>query len=175
MGGGTDLVLAFFVGRLIPEKGIDSLLAAMKQLNETPVKLVVAGDGPLRELMESAPENVSYVGPLRSADVSSLLQAADVLCLPTRSEGFCTTLLESSACGTPAIIPLVGGVDEVFGEEDCGFLLDGCAPDQIAEAIRAACASKAETRRKGRLAQSRVREYCTWGNTAERLVELLGA
>lgn len=175
LGVGTDSVLACFVGRLIPEKGIDSLLAAMKQLNETPVKLVVAGDGPLRELMDSTPENVSYVGPLRPADVSSLLQAADVLCLPTRSEGFCTTLLESSACGTPAIIPLVGGVDEVFGEEDCGFLLDGCAPDQIAAAIRVACASKVETRRKGRLVQSRVREYCTWGNTAERLVELLGA
>lgn len=166
-------ILICFVGRLIPEKGIDSLLEAMGQVEDLPVKLAVAGDGPLRNKLDFGAENVVYLGPLSTKDVAALYLSSDAMCLPTRSEGFCTSLLEASACGIPSIIPDVGGVDEVMAEPGCGYLLPGTGSGCIAETLRGALKSKSSLRMAGFHARESVEKSCSWKNTTASLLRYL--
>lgn len=114
LGIPEDKTLVAFVGRLAPEKGPERLLAAMGQLGEK-YACVLAGEGALRPRLErDLPANAHLVGNLDHADLSALLSQADVFCLPTRSEGFCTSLLEAGAWGVPCVVPDVGGAREVL-------------------------------------------------------------
>ena len=78
------------------------------------IHFVVAGDGPLFDQVDTSPlPNVHAVGRLNSSDTAALLMDSDLFCLPTRSEGFSTSLLEAAACGTASLVPDVGGAREV--------------------------------------------------------------
>ena len=124
--------LVAFVGRLTPEKGLQQLLAAANSLPE--VHFALAGDGPLRPQLElEARRNVSFVGAIPSADVASLLSQADLFCLPSRSEGFATSLLEAAACATPAVITDVGGARELISGKELGYIIDGIASGAVKE------------------------------------------
>lgn len=117
LGIDRPVLLVSFVGRLVVEKGIRPLLEAMGSLQSEGIYLAVAGEGPLKDEIEACGlPNVHMLGRLDSPDVAALLADSDVLCLPTRSEGFATTLLEAAACGTPCLISNGGGkrVDPVF-------------------------------------------------------------
>ena len=129
----ADHLLLSYVGRLVPEKGVDLLVRVFKTLPLDRVSLVVAGDGPLcSTLLRSGVDNLHMVGALERCDVASLLIETDVLCLLSRSEGFCTSLLESSACGTPFISTDVGGAQELAADRFFSILED----DDIAGGFR---------------------------------------
>ena len=95
-----DSFVVVFVGRLIPEKGIKQLVESAKLLINNPtVQFVVAGDGPLQKyICDTNLPNIHLTGRLNSTDIAALYKMADVNCLPSRSEGFATTLLEAAAC-----------------------------------------------------------------------------
>ena len=98
LGLADDDFIVCFVGRFVPEKGVTKLVEAMESIKDPEVKLILAGDGPLRGKVDSCAGNSIFnVGRLQSADVAALMLQSNLLCLPTRSEGFCTTLLESAA------------------------------------------------------------------------------
>ncbi|MBP3885869.1 MAG: glycosyltransferase family 4 protein, partial [Olsenella sp.] len=106
--------LVAYVGRLAGEKGPLELAAAARLLGGG-YRVLMAGDGVLRAALESdLPNNVCLLGNLGHPDLSALLSQADVFCLPTRSEGFCTSLLEAGAWGVPCVVPDVGGAREVL-------------------------------------------------------------
>ena len=89
------------------------LLAAVRQLGEG-YAAVLAGEAALRSQLEKdLPANAYLVGNLSHPDLSALLSQASAFCLPTRSEGFCTSLLEAGAWGVPCVVPDVGGAREV--------------------------------------------------------------
>ena len=119
--------LVAFVGRLIPEKGVSALIEASKsdELKQRNVVFLLAGDGSLAGAVDAAQgERLRWLGRLDRPDISALLQQADVLCLPTRSEGFSTTLLEASACGCPSIVTDVGGARELIPSGEFGFIIE---------------------------------------------------
>lgn len=131
-------LLVAFVGRLIPEKGIHSIIEAArsKELTSRDICFVLAGDGPLaNEVKEASSSNMYWVGRCSTEDISSLLQQADVLCLPTRSEGFSTVLLEASACGTPAVVTDVGGARELIPDDSYGTIIQSMASDEVVSAL----------------------------------------
>lgn len=164
----TRLMVAF-VGRFIPEKGVASLLEASKsnELAKFGAVFVMAGDGPLAPDVEKAQgDTLRWVGRLSAPDVSAFLQQADLLCLPTRSEGFSTTLLEAAACGCPAVVTDVGGARELIPDDAHGTIL----PSMSARDVEAAIANLA-VRREVLDAQSSacrklVEETCSWDVTA---------
>ena len=83
-----------FSGRFIPEKGVSVLIEMMEMLDDLPVHLVAAGEGPLCGAMEeSGIDKLHVVGRLKSGDIAALLMESDLFCLPSRSEGFSTALL----------------------------------------------------------------------------------
>ena len=109
-GLGSPLVLA--VGRLHPQKGYDTLLAARTCWPEAVV--AVAGDGPLREELAAAAPDVRWLG--RRTDVADLLAAADVVVLPSVWEARSLTAQEALRAGRPLVSTAVGGVPCLVGD-----------------------------------------------------------
>lgn len=128
-GLGSPLVLA--VGRLHPQKGYDTLIAALPQLGDAVV--AVAGDGPLEaELRASAPQ-ISWLG--RRDDVADLLAVADVVVLPSRWEARSLTAQEALRAGRPLVATAVGGMAELV--QDGAVLVPPDDPAALGSAVRA--------------------------------------
>ena len=123
-----------YAGRLVEEKGIDTLVAALRRL-EPVVDLLVVGDGPLRPWLESADLGGARLRMVRGTDhdaMPKLYAEMDVLVLPSRTtptwaEQFGRVLVEAMWCGTPVVgsdsgeIPWVvetTGGGEIFPEGD---------------------------------------------------------
>ena len=102
-----------FVGRLSREKAPEVLLRAVQG---TGVQLLVAGEGPLRAALESEadPSQVRFLGFV--SDVGPVLAAADLLALPSRTEGLPLAVLEAMAVGVAVVASAVGSLPEVLGE-----------------------------------------------------------
>ena len=99
-----------FVGRLVPIKGLATLLEATRQLPE--VRLTVVGDGPERSLAARAP-HARFLGALTPSEVRSVLAATDLLCVPSvGAEGMPRVVFEAAALGVPCLASRVGGLPE---------------------------------------------------------------
>lgn len=173
LGINSDDFLVAFTGRLIPEKGALPLVAAATVLQANPrVKIVIAGKGPLEAQLRAAlPRNAFLVGALEAPDVAALLQSADAFCLPTRSEGFSTSLLEAAAAATAPIMPRVGGTEELIPDDRYGIILPSVDENTVASAISALEHDRPGTRKRATAIAQLVRDRYSWRNTAEALVE----
>ena len=143
------------------------------------IKCIFAGDGPLREQLEAKAREQAgngapcafFPGNLDPADLSALLQQANVFCLPTRSEGFCTSLLEASACGVPSAITDVGGARELIPDAGVGFIVPDSRPASIAATLRKAKGlGPAALADMGKRAQRHVEEVSSWEQTADAIL-----
>lgn len=163
-----------FVGRLVAEKGVRLLLEAMKDLCGASIHLAVAGEGPLStEIEECGLPNVHYLGRLDTPDVASLFMNADVLCLPTRSEGFATTLLEASACGIPCIVPDVGGAKELISDGQNGYILEQVTARDLSNMLLIIFGDKDKILKMGELSMGLVRDSFCWSRTAQLVLRAL--
>jgi glycosyltransferase involved in cell wall biosynthesis len=121
--------LVVCVGRLCQQKGQDVLLAAWPGVAAavTDAQLVLVGDGPMRAALERrAPPSVRFLG-LRQ-DVPELLQAADLVVLPSRWEGMALTMLEAMATARSVVTTRVGGAEETVGRDAGAVVEVGDAP-----------------------------------------------
>ncbi|RRF99258.1 MAG: glycosyltransferase family 1 protein [Coriobacteriaceae bacterium] len=170
---GDDFIMCF-IGRYVPEKGIVKLLDAMKQLDDVPIKLLMAGAGPLKGDIDACGLSSVYdLGRLQPPDVAALMCQSDLMCLPTRSEGFCTSLLEAAACSLPSLITPVGGTDELIPSDEYGNLLpQDCTAVDVANAAKRLYESPEVLRRQGENANRLVSIEYSWKNTASKYVEL---
>lgn len=170
LGIPANALLVASAGRLIPEKGVLQLAEAAQLLarRSANVQVVMAGAGPLEDRLAGASDaNLHLVGKLSRADLTALLAQADVYCLPSRSEGFATTLLEAAACNTPAIVTNVGGTDELVPDARFGTIIADMEPETIAAALQAAEANRKALHEQGNTVGKRVREICSWRRTAQ--------
>jgi glycosyltransferase involved in cell wall biosynthesis len=123
------------VGRLEPQKGMDVLLRALRQIvGEFPdVRLRIAGEGSERAALEKQArdlglgDRVAFLG--QRDDVISLMAESGLLVHGARWEGFGLVLLEAMAAGTPVVATRVGGVAEVVADGETGLLV---APEDSA-------------------------------------------
>jgi sugar transferase (PEP-CTERM/EpsH1 system associated) len=152
------------VGRLVPVKDQATLLGAIAQLqrNGVATRLLVAGDGPLREsLLARAAElsiadRVGLLGHRR--DVEMVLAAFDVFALSSVSEGLSNTILEAMATGLPVIATRVGGADELVVEDVTGLLVSSGWPDEMAAALARLQRDAASRAAMGRAGRARAEE-----------------
>ena len=126
------------VGALVSRKGHDLAIAALAQLPEA--ILLIAGDGPERSALEHAARDagvagrVRFLGPQPHDALPGLFAAADVMVLPTVSEGLANVWVEALACGTPVVTSDVGGAREVIDRPEYGRLVPR-DPAAIAAAV----------------------------------------
>jgi glycosyltransferase involved in cell wall biosynthesis len=145
LGVPRDVRLIVFVGRMTPAKGVRELLAAWRSLVERDpaVYLAIVGDGALRdELKRAAGESeagrrVLLPGAVPAAVVASWMQASDVVCLPSHTEGYPNVLVEALACGRPVVATPVGGVLEIV-DESSGILTPLADAGALARSLRVA-------------------------------------
>jgi glycosyltransferase involved in cell wall biosynthesis len=133
-----------YVGRLVPSKNVELLLASMAELATEGIerRLLIVGDGPHRAHLEQLVadlglgSSVRFQGTLdRWEDVIALIKGSKVLALPSVREGFGLVALEAAACGTPVVTidhPRNAAKDLVV-DDHTGFVV---APDQFTAALR---------------------------------------
>jgi glycosyltransferase involved in cell wall biosynthesis len=129
-------VAALFVGRLVPLKNVPVLLRAVARLGDgARLLLLVAGDGPARSALENEARNLGLGTRVRflgnRPDGRRLMEAADIIVLPSFQEGLSNAILEAMAAGRPVVASRVGGNGELVEEGATGLLF----PSDDAEAL----------------------------------------
>jgi glycosyltransferase involved in cell wall biosynthesis len=129
VSGDSEGPVVLFVGRLVKEKGLDRLLRVWASLpGHERMLLLIVGDGPLREDLESQTKKLRLVPSVRflghQTDVSKLYCIADLFVLPSKTEGMSNSLLEAMAAGLPVVASNVGGNKDVIKDQQSGFLVD---------------------------------------------------
>jgi glycosyltransferase involved in cell wall biosynthesis len=174
-----------FVGGLRPWHGVEALPALLEVLvgRYPEAKLVIAGDGPLRDALvlelagRGLGENAVFTGWMAHTEVAALTQTFDVALAPypRPDHDFYFSplkLFEYMACGVPVVSTDLGQISEVVREGETGLL---CPPgDQ--EALVAACERLLEDpelrSRLGKAAAKEVHTRYTWDRNATRVVEI---
>ena len=134
-------ILIVSVARLVWFKGLSTLISAMPLLlAKCPgVRIVVAGEGPLREALTKQAEDLGVGGRLmlvgERRDIPAVLSAADIFVLPSVSEGLPISIMEAMAAGKPVVATDVGGVAELVGHNETGLLVAPRAPAALADAL----------------------------------------
>ncbi len=167
----SSLVLS--IGRLSPEKGFETLIdAAPMVLQRRPdARFVIAGDGPRREALAARIETLELGDSVHLAGrvegVTDLLLSADVVVIPSLSEGQGIVALEAMAARKPIVASGVGGLVETVEDGATGLLVSPGEPLGLANAIIHLLDSPDLRAAMGAAGRSRVEaEY-----TADRMVE----
>jgi glycosyltransferase involved in cell wall biosynthesis len=123
------------VGRLAPEKGIDTLLEAAEGL---PVEIILAGTGVEEaRLRRLAAPNVTFLGYVERDALPALYASADVAVTPSRSEPWGMTLNEAALAGLPLVATTAtGAADDLIEEGINGFRVPPGDPAALREALR---------------------------------------
>ena len=141
LGVAEDAEVVLYVGRLVAEKGLRELLQASRRLAaERPrARVVLVGEGPLQGELDAALAAdpslpLQLAGAQAPADVARWMVAADVVTLPSYSEGHPNVLVEALACGRPVVATPVGGIPEVVDAAN-GVLVPARDADALAAAL----------------------------------------
>jgi len=136
----TGAKLILWTGRLDPIKGLDLLLRAFARIDPARrAHLLLAGDGPIRPQIEQTvaalglTERVHLLGT--RSDVPSLLKAADVYTLPSRTEGLPNALLEAMAAGVPIVTTDAPGCRDLIEDKRTGLVVPYGDIDALAAAL----------------------------------------
>ena len=140
----TDKKVILFVGNLKPVKGLTYLIRAFAGVaadTERNAALFIIGDGELREDLENQVKDqgmqdcVYIPGSKAHHEIPRWMNACDVLCLPSLSEGVPNVILEAFACGVPVVASKVGGIPEILTSHDLGRLLQPEDPEELRKAL----------------------------------------
>jgi glycosyltransferase involved in cell wall biosynthesis len=171
---GADLVIGY-LGRLDPEKGIRPLLEAFQKAALGPsARLLVAGDGVLRPLVERAaahdPRIVNLgrlVGVPARAD---FWRSIDLFCLPSTAEGLSIAMLEAMATGRPVAVTKAGGLSDAGAG---AFELDASRlRNSLAGLLQEVSHSRKLLEEKGLLARSEAVRHHGIESMLDRLLEI---
>lgn len=129
---------ALFVGRLMPDKGIDVLLEAWRQV-PAEYKLKIVGDGPMADLVKQAiidMPNIEWLGPRAPEDVHALLEQAGCAVVPSPVyESFGRVVVEAMSHGTPVVATGHGAMAELIEDGVTGRLVSPNDPGNLAHAV----------------------------------------
>ena len=160
-----------FVGRLVPEKGLDAVMGALPPLfTRVPqARLVVAGDGPLRAHLEAQAAqleltpHIRFVGAVSPEAVRDLMAETSIIIVPSRVEGFGLVALEAAMMGRPVVATDVGGLPHVVQHGVTGLLVDADDPRGFVRAIETLIHDPDAARRLGAAARQRALSRFDWG------------
>lgn len=182
-----DRVRLLFVGRLVPYKGADMLLAAIAQLVASEganwrerLRLTIVGDGSERATLEERARQagietlVNFTGWVPQEKTVDYYRQADLFCFPSVREFGGAVVLEAMAAGLPCVVLRNGGIGE-YVTEATGVRIEPRSRDYAIAQLAAAIAQLADDpqRREAMSAAAiaRAREFA-WENKAQALVEI---
>lgn len=178
-GFDDDDVVAVIVARITSVKGHDLLLRALARLapQHPRLKVLVVGEGPLREERAALAEELGVTDRVVFAglrrDVPHLLAGADLGVLPSKHEGVPMSVIEQMAAGLPVVASAVGGLPDIVGDGEEGFLVPPGDLDALTRRLGDLVADADKRRSFGTLARQRAeRDYSieTTARCCERML-----
>ncbi len=165
-----------YIGRLLPMKGVDTLIPALPHI---PGHLVILGSGPdesrLRQIARDlgVEGRIDWKGAVPPGQVKDCLDRLDVLVLPSRTtpawaEQLGRVLLEAMASGVPVVGSSSGSIPEVIG--DAGWIFKEGEPRELAKALLEVFSNHNERSKRIRAGWDRVRNRYTWDRFAGNLL-----
>jgi glycosyltransferase involved in cell wall biosynthesis len=165
-------------GRLSPEKGFGVLVDAAATVcrSHPNAGVVIFGEGVLRPELEAQIAARGLTGrvvmPGFRTDLDSLITAADVVVLPSFTEGLPNVALEASAAGVPVVATAVGGTPEVIADNETGFLVPPGEPESLARKVVALLSDTELRSRMGEAGKRRMRDVFTFDAQAAAYLKL---
>ncbi len=170
---GPGPITVLYVGALIPSKGVQDLLQALSSPELEGVRLVVAGDGLHRsQLMKMAEdlglgERTEWLGMLPQPKVAEVMRSAQVLCLPSYSEGRPNVVNEAMATGLPVVATRIGGIPDMVEERKTALLYSPGDVVSLRAHLRALLEAPELRDRMGKAGRHRVEQAgLSWDATA---------
>ena len=169
-----------FYGRLVYEKGPDTVLRAFREVlrSRGDVKLLIVGDGPMREYLVSLSreldlgQKVYFTGRVNDEELYSIIYHSDVVVLPSRYEPFGISILEAMALGKPVVTTNRGGPVDFVKHFENGIQANPDNPSEVASYILMLLNDRGMARRLGDKAREAVANSYTWDKIALRTVKL---
>lgn len=180
-----DVPIVGIVGRVDPEKGIDSLVRAMSMLDGPARRSHLAvvgassvGDGAYEAQLRAEASTLlgdrcRFVGPV--ADVPAVLRSLDVLVNASTSEPFGLSVLEAQASGVPVIGTESGGIPEFVVDGETGVLVAPGRPEELAAGLTRILGTAGFGRDLARTARQHVVAHHTLADRADAVADLYGS
>ena len=167
--------IILYVGRLVYEKGIQHLIAAMPKIlsNYHDAKLIISGRGGMMDELKAEARNlglgnkVYFTGYLDSKQVQKMYKCADVAVFPSTYEPFGIVALEAMLAGVPTVVSDVGGLNEIVNHGVDGMKSYAGNPNSIADSVTALLYDHQLAANVSKKAKQKVKEQFNWEKIAQ--------
>ncbi|UCE35193.1 MAG: glycosyltransferase family 4 protein, partial [Deltaproteobacteria bacterium] len=167
-----------YVGRFAPQKNLFTLIDAVALIKQPMVKLLLVGDGELREQLEkhALERGISFEfrGIIPHEELPGVLNNADVFALPSLIEGHPKVLLEAMGCGLPCVGTNIQGIRDMIRDGETGLLCQSTA-DDLADKIAQVLSNRELADRLGREAWEFVKENLDLDRLLGEEIEIMRA
>jgi phosphatidylinositol alpha 1,6-mannosyltransferase len=167
-GIGAEELVVLHVSRLVREKRLDTLTAALNRLT-VPHRVVIVGDGPDRGFAEQQLPHAIFTGFLNGEDLTTAYASSDIFVFPSDSESFGNVTLEAMASGLPCVCADATGSRSLVVAGETGFLAPADDADGFAAHITALAQDRALRQRMGAAARARALSF-SWEETMARML-----
>jgi 1,4-alpha-glucan branching enzyme len=172
-----DSGLVVWVGRFVPEKGVEYLIEAARMVVDEfkDVRFLLVGYGPLKTKMmrlvheRGLDEFVRFAGPLSRDEVAGVLGRAGVFVLPSLSEGMPLALLEAMSCENAVVASNIGGIAEIISDYDNGVLTSPRDGKELASSILILLRDDGLRRKLAEHARETVEKEHSWNSVLAQL------
>lgn len=172
--------LIFSIGRIVKEKGFDTILeAAQKMKSHFPdVYFIIAGKGPLLDQYRRMAERLQLQNQLFFVDYvsdeqkSALYNICSIAVFPSRYEPFGIVALEAMQAGKPTIVSNTGGLKEIVQHKKSGMLMTPGSSESLIEQIKYLLENASDAEQIGRSGKKRVEVIFSWDRMAEETVKV---
>ncbi|PEN12318.1 glycoside hydrolase [Longibacter salinarum] len=176
------------VGRLVPRKGLDTTICALRSvLKSVPdAQYLIVGSGPDQERLQhlvshhDLTDSVHFIGRVAWDSLPQYYNAADVFVMPSREdppdvEGFGLVFLEANACGTPVVGAAAGGVPDAIIDGVTGYLVPPADPDALADVLVDLLKHPARAREIGQVGRLHTEGEASWDHVANAMLHEIRA
>jgi len=172
--------LVLFIGRLVPQKGVEYLIRAVPLIlqHNNVAKFIITGDGWSRNYLESlarstgCSDRIRFLGFVSDSELVELTMSADALVIPSIYEPFGIVALEGMAAGVPVVAVNVGGLAEIVEHDRTGVLVYPRNPESIAWGVNRVLSDPGYSQWLIQNAKRKVREAYSWEAVAKRTIEV---
>ncbi len=174
----TKQFTIFTAGRFIPRKRFDLLIRAFALLvsSHDNVKLLVAGDGPLKKELKALTtelnimDKVKFLGFIKNNEMLEAYRASAIFVLPSKSEGMPMVVLEAQSLGLPVIIGNFASSDELIEDGRTGFIIKSEKPQDWSKSLSLLYEDVELRKILGKEARNRIVREFGWKNAAMRIM-----
>ena len=172
--------MVLFVGRLVPQKGVEYLIKAAPRIirQHSEARILITGDGWSKNYLENLArstghaDRIRFLGFVSDSQLVELTMSADALVIPSVYEPFGIVALEGMAAGVPVVAANVGGLSEIVERDRTGVSVYTKNPESIAWGVNKVLSDPGYSKWLIQNAKKKVEEVYSWQAVAKRTVEV---